>query len=75
MKLQDMSIVYPPTIHKGNGEHSNIGHRRSMFTYNGLFFLHGNGCKKHHDCLSCPLKECTWTCGSAKPDEVKDESK
>jgi len=37
-----------------------VGYRKNQADENGKYFLHGNGCKIHADCLSCPLPDCTW---------------
>jgi len=69
MTIQQAEIIYPLTRTKGQAKQgSPAGHHRPKDTYNGIYFLHGLGCKEWHDCFSCPKKKCNWQSGKAQPD-------
>lgn len=36
-----------------------LGKHKGCSMINGVYFLTGNGCPAHSDCLTCPFPECT----------------
>lgn len=56
MFIIDFPIISPHR--KNNG--ANRGYHRKQDEKNGLFFLHGNGCRFWQNCLTCPKPDCDW---------------
>ena len=38
-------------------------HIIKSYDENGVFFLLGNGCDRHKNCLTCPFPDCIWDNG------------
>lgn len=77
MSIRQIDPIYPPTKAKGQGSKKGApcGHQKPRATYNGLYFLHGTGCSKWDDCLTCTLQgTCALKSGSTKP-SIKEEEK